>query len=161
VQARRVRSPSRIGPSRLSPPTLTRPAEQAVCIAEQSSAVEVTFISPTRFVSASPEGVLTVWRIRNAGPSTLWSETTRLIPITTLRGHEGTVTGLFASPPWSVLVSTSEDGSAIVWDTNRFKFLRKLIVQPGEAIRSAAIDDASVSRAVMTRQIPSFIPSRQ
>jgi hypothetical protein len=51
-----------------------------------------------------------------------------------------------------VLVSTSEDGSAIIWDTNRFRFLRKLVVQPGEAIRSAAVDDASVSRAANLHQ---------
>jgi WD40 repeat protein len=119
--------------------------EQAVCVAEQSPAVEATFVSPSQFITATPEGVLTVWRIRNTTSSAVWSDSTKLVPSTMLRGHQDVVTGLFASPAWSVLVSTSEDGSAIVWDTNRYKFLRRLAVQPEEPVRSAAIDDATVS----------------
>jgi WD40 repeat protein len=117
---------------------------QVMCVAEQSPAVEAVFVSSTRFVTASPEGVLKVWRIKGGSGLSVWTDTSRIVPIAVLRGHEDVVNRLSVSPAWSVLVSSSEDGSAIVWDTNRFKFVRRLVVEPSEPVRAAAVDDATV-----------------
>lgn len=116
-----------------------------MCIAEQAPAVEAVFVSSTQFVTASPEGVLKVWRIKGGSAASVWTDTSRMVPVAVLRGHEDTVNRLCASSAWSVLISASEDGSAIVWDTNRFKFVRRLVVEPCEPVRAAAVDDATVS----------------
>jgi WD40 repeat protein len=115
-----------------------------MCVAEQSPAVEAVFVSATRFVTATPEGVLKVWRIKGGSAVSVWTDTSRMMPIAVLRGHEDVVNRLTASSAWSVLISSSEDGSAIVWDTNRFKFVRRLVVEPSEPVRFAAVDDATV-----------------
>ncbi|KAI9318572.1 hypothetical protein BX666DRAFT_1855381 [Dichotomocladium elegans] len=43
-----------------------------------------------------------------------------------LRGHSGVITCLTASRPYSVLVSGSDDKTAIVWDLNRMEYVRTL-----------------------------------
>lgn len=117
-----------------------------LCIAEQSPAVEAVFVSASQFVTASPEGVLKVWRIKGGISTSVWTDASKMVPVAVLRGHEDTANHLCASAAWSVLVSCSEDGSAIVWDTNKFRFIRRLVVEPSEPVRAAAVDDATVSQ---------------
>ena len=65
---------------------------------------------------------------------------------TLLRGHEGRVNYLAASDTWSTLVSCGNDGMAVVWDMNRKRFLHRLLVEPEEPVRFAAINESEVSR---------------
>lgn len=116
---------------------------QVMCVSEQSPAVQGTFVSPHQFATASDKGVLTIWRVKHMN-ATGWSDTSRFVPEVKLRGHQAPVIHMTASQPWSVLISASEDGSAIVWDMNRLKFLRRLVVSPEEVVRATAIDDSTV-----------------
>lgn len=65
---------------------------------------------------------------------------------TLLRGHEARVNYLAASDTWSTLVSCGNDGMAVVWDMNRKRFLHRLLVEPEEPVRFAAINESEVSR---------------
>lgn len=43
-----------------------------------------------------------------------------------MRGHRGPVTCVAASRTWSIVVSGSKDGSAIVWDLNRGTYVASI-----------------------------------
>lgn len=118
---------------------------QVTSVAEQCPATAAAFIDSQQLATASAEGVITIWHIRNPIGSTAVAEKSRLTAETTLRGHDDIVTGFVSSSAWSVLVSTSHDGSAIVWDMNRMRFIRRIVVEPEEPIRGATIDDSTVS----------------
>ncbi|KAJ9116880.1 hypothetical protein QFC22_004537 [Naganishia vaughanmartiniae] len=67
-----------------------------------------------------------------------------------LRGHEGRIHHLAGSDTWSALVSCGDDGTAIVWDMNRKRFLHRLLVYPEEPIKCAAISETEGHIALMT-----------
>ncbi|WWC88365.1 uncharacterized protein L201_003276 [Kwoniella dendrophila CBS 6074] len=102
---------------------------------------DAIFASPSLVISASSQGVLTAWRLyiksggHRRGDATLQREAT-------LRGHVGKITCLAANTSWSLLVSGSEDGTAMVWDTNRLRYTRTLQTGVKEPIKFCAINEA-------------------
>lgn len=114
------------------------------CIAESAPTDTAVFFSPEKLVTATPDGIIIVWRIENPASSVMITESAKMIHQTILRGHSGRISCLRASPAWSILVSTSIDGTALVWDMNRTRFLYRLTAHPEEPVRSAAIDDGTV-----------------
>ncbi|XP_064622032.1 lysosomal-trafficking regulator-like isoform X2 [Lineus longissimus] len=57
-----------------------------------------------------------------------------------LYGHSGSVTALVVSKPFSILVSTGEDGTCIIWDLNRLSYVRS-ITDHKTPIRQVCISD--------------------
>nr|XP_019045287.1 hypothetical protein I302_05676 [Kwoniella bestiolae CBS 10118]OCF24217.1 hypothetical protein I302_05676 [Kwoniella bestiolae CBS 10118] len=103
--------------------------------------VDAIFASPSLLITVSGHGVLTAWRLNiksggyRRGDATLQREAT-------LRGHVGKITCLAANTSWSVLVSGSENGNAMVWDTNRLRYTRTLQTGMKEPIKYCAINEA-------------------
>ncbi len=41
-----------------------------------------------------------------------------------LYGHAGPITSMYVSKPFSVIVTASQDTTAIIWDLNRYAFVQ-------------------------------------
>lgn len=59
-----------------------------------------------------------------------------------MRGHSDKVVCVAASRAWSLIVSGSEDGSAIIWDLNRASYVRSLWHERG--VTGCAVHETSV-----------------
>ncbi len=105
--------------------------------------VEACFVSANHLATASPSGTISLWRVNLASPSYL-SEGSKFVLETTLRCHELRINHLVASEAWSLLVSSSDDGTAVVWDMNRTRYLHTLRVEPKEAVLAAAVHEFNV-----------------
>lgn len=90
-------------------------------------------------------GVISLWKIEATNASTAPMANTLFNIDALLRGHEGQVNYLTASDTWSTLVSCGNEGMAVVWDMNRKRFLHRLLVEPEEPVRFAAINESEVS----------------
>lgn len=40
-----------------------------------------------------------------------------------LYGHTAEITSLFVCKPYSIMISVSKDGTCIIWDLNRYKYI--------------------------------------
>jgi WD40 repeat protein len=69
------------------------------------------------------------------------SKQVELQPRASLFGHRTPVTTLAVSKSFSTLLSASSDGTVILWDLNRFEFVRRLA--HGRPIECARINDVS------------------
>ena len=74
-----------------------------------------------------------------------------------MRAHTGTVLSVAASRSWSLAVSRSQDGSAVVWDLNRGVYVRSIYhgENPNSAVHLVAINESTVSHELflMSRDI--------
>lgn len=117
---------------------------QALCVAECTPVDRATFITSNLLATAAPSGAITLWRV-TLPAATYLMEGAKFIQETTLRCHELKVNHLAASEAWSLLVSSSDDGTAVVWDMNRTRHLHTLKVDPKEPVLFAAVSEANVS----------------
>lgn len=91
-------------------------------------------------ITAGTESLITVWKIDKMKSFT---------PVLNLYGHDEPITCLASSQAYSLIVSGSRDRTAILWDLNRFTFVRQLgcespdkIVHRGP-ISAIAINDST------------------
>ena len=79
-------------------------------------------------LTGSEDTTVCVWQVR-------FGKTFEIQLKECLRGHSEKITTLAFSKSFSIVVSGSEDGTAIVWDLNRLKYVRQLTghVGPVEA----------------------------
>jgi beige protein homolog 1 len=77
------------------------------------------FADETTLITGSDDTTVCVWQVRIG-------KTFEIQLKECLRGHSGRVTTLAFSKSFSIIVSGSEDGRAIVWDLNRLKYVRQL-----------------------------------
>lgn len=68
-------------------------------------------------ITAGTEALITVWKIEKMKSFT---------PVLNLYGHVEPITCLASSQAYSLIVSGSRDRTAILWDLNRFTFVRQL-----------------------------------
>ncbi|KAL1405839.1 Beige protein-like 1 [Vanrija albida] len=125
----------------------TEHGPKLVHIVEGIEVTHATFASPTLLVTVSPLGVLTAWRLTVKGSGHRRGDTS-LQREATLRGHEGSATCIAESTPWSVLVTGANDGTAMVWDTNRLRYTRTLKTPRREPIKFAAVSEANAHIAL-------------
>lgn len=91
-------------------------------------------------ITAGTASVITVWKIE---------KTRSFNPILNLYGHVEPVTCLASSQAYSLIVSGSRDRTAIIWDLNRFTFVRQLGAKLSERhlhqgpISAIAINDST------------------
>ncbi|KAI6008605.1 hypothetical protein EDC04DRAFT_2871453 [Pisolithus marmoratus] len=90
-----------------------------------------TFADPDTLVTGSSDSIVRIWH--------------RGVPVLSLahllRGHSGPVSCIQASRTWSVAVSGSSDGSAVLWDLNRGSYVRSIWHAEG----NISSQDASVN----------------
>lgn len=92
-----------------------------VAIAEQAGVTPITCLiqaSATTVLTGCRDGLVLLWKIDVAKEEVILQHP--------FRGHTAGVTCLASSQSWRIAVSGSEDGTAIVWDSNRGQFVRSL-----------------------------------
>ena len=92
-----------------------------------------TFADENTLLTGSADTTVCVWQVR-------FGKSFEIQLKECLRGHSGRVTTVSYSKSFSVIVSGSEDGTAIVWDLNRLKYVRTLRGHVG-TVEVAAVND--------------------
>jgi WD40 repeat protein len=95
-------------------------------------------------ITAGESTVVCVWRLV-AG--SVRERSRQLQPKKTLYGHTAPVTCLALSKPYSILVSGSEDQTCIIWDVNRWSYVRQL---PGHVAPVSAIAINNLTGDIVT-----------
>ncbi|PWN49383.1 beach-domain-containing protein [Violaceomyces palustris] len=115
----------------------SKDTKRPLAVTEQMTAERITCIAqarPKAFVTGGADGLVSVWSIdvdkREIGLSQV------------LRGHTKAVLCVTASPAWSVVVSGSQDQTAIIWDLNRGIYVRSLR-DHDSAVHLVAVDESS------------------
>lgn len=119
--------------------------------------IEATFPTCAAFadqdtlVTGSDDSLVSIWRLSHAPPSmspfvgsttakTRKGQEPSLTLVHLLRKHSAPITCLHVSRAWSVAISGSLDGSAILWDLNRGLYIRSIWHVGGDC----SIEDAAV-----------------
>ena len=84
------------------------------CLEGHESDVYCVTSSPQFIASGSCDKTIKLWRARNGEL------------ITTFRGHNGLVFSVDISPDEQMLVSSSQDGSAIIWEVSTGRIIKKI-----------------------------------
>jgi hypothetical protein len=77
-------------------------------------------------------GVVSCWKLANTPTYVRY-----LGEVVHLRGHEGPISCLSVCRPFSIAVSGSVDGTAIIWDTNRLSYVATLDGHEGSVVAMA------------------------
>ncbi|KAN0082499.1 hypothetical protein V8E55_008294 [Tylopilus felleus] len=118
---------------------------------EATSPTCAAFADRDTLVTGSDDSLVRIWRLSHAPPSTspfVASTTTKahkgqdpsLTLVHLLRKHSAPVISLHVSRAWSVVISGSVDGSAILWDLNRGLYVRSIWHAGG----NTSMEDAAV-----------------
>ncbi|KAI6121096.1 hypothetical protein F5141DRAFT_1210770 [Pisolithus sp. B1] len=105
-----------------------------------------TFADPDTLVTGSTDSIVRIWHVSygQSSVSSSFKHRKRREPVLSLahllRGHSGPVSCVQASRTWSVAISGSSDGSAVLWDLNRGTYVRSIWHADG----SISSEDASV-----------------
>ncbi|KAF8327734.1 beach-domain-containing protein [Cantharellus anzutake] len=84
-------------------------------------------------IAGTSDNMVTVWRIHRSSSSSPKLKLSHL-----MRGHESAVQCVDASRPWSLIVTGSDDGTAIFWDLNRAQYVRT--IRHDRPVHSCAIN---------------------
>ncbi|KAI9573033.1 hypothetical protein HD554DRAFT_2058344 [Boletus coccyginus] len=108
------------------------------------------FADQDTLVTGSDDSLVRIWRLSHVPPSTtpFVGSTTKarkgqepsLTLVHLLRKHSAPIISLHVSRAWSVAISGSLDGSAILWDLNRGLYVRSIWHAGGDS----SIEDAAV-----------------
>jgi beige protein homolog 1 len=93
------------------------------------------FADENTLITGSEDTTVCVWQVRIA-------KTFEIQLKECLRGHSEQVSCIAFSKSFSVIVSGSDDGTAIVWDLNRLKYVRQLTGHVGP-VEAVAVNDAT------------------
>ena len=99
----------------------SRDAKRPLAVVEQMVPDRITCLAPARAKSiavGSSDGMVSIWELDGAKREVMLSKL--------LRGHDDAVLCVAASSAWSVVLTGSKDGTAIVWDLNRGTYVRSL-----------------------------------
>ncbi|OZJ02277.1 hypothetical protein BZG36_05064 [Bifiguratus adelaidae] len=77
------------------------------------------FADDRTLITGGTDGLLCMWRLSQG-------KMTEISLLACLRGHRGRITAVATSKSYSIIVSASEDQTAIVWDLNRKSYVRQL-----------------------------------
>ncbi|KAI7869795.1 WD40-repeat-containing domain protein, partial [Spinellus fusiger] len=78
------------------------------------------FSSSRTLVTGGTDNLICMWKLKQ-------DKTNNFTLLECLRGHTSVIITLTASRAYSILVSGSEDKTAIIWDLNRMKYVRSLM----------------------------------
>lgn len=104
------------------------------------------FVDSDIFITGSSDTMLRMWRLSRKDGSTTLTQTHML------RAHSANVVCVTACRAWSVIVSGSEDGTAIIWDLNRAVYVNTIDHreddQDDTAVHCVAVNDSTVRRLI-------------
>ncbi|EPQ51421.1 beach-domain-containing protein [Gloeophyllum trabeum ATCC 11539] len=92
---------------------------KVVQVAESVYCTCAAFADSDTLVTGSSDHLVRLWQVPR-------SPVTALVLLHTMRAHTAPVTCVAASKAWSIAVSGSRDGSAVVWDLNRGSYVRSM-----------------------------------
>ncbi|KAG2033253.1 hypothetical protein BDR03DRAFT_935719 [Suillus americanus] len=104
-------------------------------VIEQVALACAAFADQDTLVTGSGDNIVRVWRVNQASGRSRRHASSTLSMTHLLRGHTQRVACIATSRTWSVIVSGSGDGSAIVWDLNRGSY-RHSIWHGNEILRA-------------------------
>ncbi|KAI0029515.1 beach-domain-containing protein [Vararia minispora EC-137] len=96
------------------------------------------FPDSENLVTGSRDFIVRLWRVSRSSHGSTRISLTHL-----MRVHSAEVVCVAASRPWSVVVSGSSDGSAVIWDLNRAKYIRSIWHGEGAEVHLVAINDST------------------
>ncbi|KAI6157101.1 hypothetical protein BKA82DRAFT_965252 [Pisolithus tinctorius] len=116
------------------------------------------FTDPETLVTGSADSIVRIWYVsygQSSGGSSFAGNVKhrkRREPVLSLahllRGHSGPVSCVQASRTWSVAVSGSSDGSAVLWDLNRGTYVRSIWhVEANIPSESASVDLVAINES--------------
>ena len=120
---------------------------QLVQIVESAHLTCASFCDSEILASGTSDNMVTIWRMHRSPSSSPKLKLSHL-----MRGHESAVLCINASRPWSLIVSGSEDGTAIFWDLNRAQYVRT--IRHDRPVHSCAINGITVSFFAITQSKP-------
>lgn len=120
------------------------------------------FADQDTLVTGSADSILRIWHLSHGTSSVAFSGTHNmrhrkgrepLLSLThLLRGHNASVLCIQTSRTWSIVISGSSDGSAILWDLNRGTYVRSIwhddgtVPRESSAVNFVAINESTVSQ---------------
>jgi len=102
---------------------------------EAASCTCATFPDPDTLVTGSRDCKVRLWKL-------IREEKTSFTLSYILNGHRQRVLCVVASRAWSLVVSGSEDGSAMLWELNRAQYVRS--IEHESPVYLAAINESTV-----------------
>ncbi|KAF8509163.1 beach-domain-containing protein [Hysterangium stoloniferum] len=102
-----------------------------------------TFPDSETLVTGSQDSKLRIWRLTRR-------DQTAISLLYILTGHQQPVLSVVASRAWSLVVSGSEDGCAMLWELNRAQYVRK--IEHDAPIHSVAINESTGYIATCSRE---------
>ncbi|KAF7982777.1 hypothetical protein HWV62_26692 [Athelia sp. TMB] len=121
---------------------------KVVQVVEAAHCTCAAFADPQNLVTGSNDHTVRLWRLAGA-QATLAN---------ILRAHAAPVVAVAASRAWSIAVSGSADGSAVVWDLNRGAYVRSIWhadpradAEDGDAVHLVAINESTGYIATCSR----------
>lgn len=111
--------------------------KKVIQVAEAVSCLCVASIDSENLITGSTDSMVRLWKLTRRDGRTSLSLTHML------RGHEDSVLCVAACKAWSLAVSGSKDGSAIIWDLNRAVYVRS-IYHVSQSGREKGKEDNSV-----------------
>jgi len=118
--------------------TLTNQVAQVI---ESVPCNSVAFADGENMVSGGNDHTVRLWKLVRS-----YGVPLRITVSHVMRGHKGSVTSVAASRTWSIVVSGSKDGSAIVWNLNRGTYVASIWHGDDERheVHLVAINDSTV-----------------
>jgi WD40 repeat protein len=115
---------------------------QVVQVIESVPCNSVAFADGENMASGGNDHTVRLWKLVRS-----YGIPPRVAVSHVMRGHKGSVTCVAASRTWSIVVSGSRDGSAIVWDLNRGTYVASIWHGDDERheVHLVAINDSTVS----------------
>ncbi|KIJ42154.1 hypothetical protein M422DRAFT_209006 [Sphaerobolus stellatus SS14] len=110
---------------------------------EFSSCSSATFADSDTLITGSNDCKVRIWRLSR-------KEQTSFSLSYILNGHREKVFCVVASRAWSLIVSGSEDGSAMLWELNRAQYVRA--IHHGSPVHLAAINESTGYIATCSRE---------
>lgn len=123
------------------PQTLFTLAMQVVQVVEAVPCNSIAFADVENMVSGGNDHTVRLWKVVRSYGVPLRVKVSHV-----MRGHKEPVTCLAASRTWSIVVSGSKDGSAIVWDLNRGTYVASIWHEDDEQheVHLVAINESTV-----------------
>ncbi|KAI0300557.1 beach-domain-containing protein [Multifurca ochricompacta] len=99
---------------------------QVVQVVEGTECTCVAFADSENLITGSKDHIVRLWRVSRGASSNLGASALSISLSNLMRVHRDTVLCVAASRPWSIIVSGSKDGSAVLWDLNKAVYLRSI-----------------------------------
>ena len=120
---------------------------KVVQVVESALCSCAAFADSDTLVTGSTDYTVRLWKLSRGGAAASHRDASLNAGLThIMRGHSAPVSCVAASRAWSLVVSGSRDGSAILWDLNRGVYVRSIWhgEGPAHAVHLAAIQESSV-----------------